>query len=82
MDFGRPKGVQCHRGNVADKSASPGPPEAGRSQSSLSPSSHPPGLLLGGTCWAGPLSALGPRRSPRVKTQGARRALHAQDVGF
>ena len=43
------------------------------------PSSRaPPGRdPLGGTSLA-----LGLRRSPRVKTQGARRAPHARDVGF
>ena len=54
MDFGRLKGVQCHRGNVADKSASPGPPRGKKKPEFLSPSSHLPGLLLGGTRWAGP----------------------------
>lgn len=81
-DFGRRRGFQCHRGNVADQSSFPGGPQRQEEARVLIPqlpsSRAPPGRdLLGRTS-----SALGPRRSPRVKTQGARRALHAQDVGF
>ena len=54
VDFGRRKGVQCHRGNVADRISLPGAPRGRKKPEFLSSSSHPPGLLLGGTPWAGP----------------------------
>ena len=47
MGFGRRNGVQCHRGNVADRISLPGPPRSKKKPEFFSSSSRPPGLLLG-----------------------------------